>query len=90
MLTIPAQTITGKVIRTDRAGTSHMGNPSYDDTIRVETIDGTPVQGEQDVTVRTQSDSGLAYGITNLEYRELTHEFSLTKAGRIRTARKVA
>lgn len=90
MLTIPAQTITGKVLDTKHVGTSKMGNPSYDVTVRLETIDGTPVQGEQDVTIRTQSDSSLAYGITNREYREETHEFALTKAGRIRTARKVA
>ena len=90
MLSIPASTITGKVIDTKRVGTSSMGNPTFDVVIRLETIDGTPVQGEQDVTIRTQSNSGIAYGIENSFYRDETHEYTLTKAGRLKSVRKVA
>ena len=90
MLSIPAQTITGKVVDTKHVGTSSVGNPTFDVTIRLETIDGTPVQGEQVVTIRTQVNSGIAYGIGNSFYRDETHEYTLTKAGRLKSVRKVA
>lgn len=67
--------ITGKVVSTRRAGTSMMGNPSYDVTIATEAGDI--------VTLRTSSDSSIAYAITNPEFRDESHTFNLTRAGRI-------
>lgn len=69
-------TVTGKVIATKHAGTSGMGNPAYWVTLD---------NGE---IYRTSANTGLAYGITNPEYRDEAHVFTLTAAGRIRTARK--
>lgn len=71
-------TITGKVIATEYASTSYLGNPAYWVTLD---------NGE---TYRTMDNAGLAYGITNPEYREDAHVFTLTRAGRIRSARKAA
>lgn len=75
-------TITGKVITTVHAGTSYYGNPAYWVTVETEAGDT--------VTLRTQDNSGLAYGITNPGYREEAHTFTLTRANRIRTVTKVA
>lgn len=75
-------TITGTVAATKHAGTSYCGNPAYWVTISTEAGDT--------VTLRTQDNSGLAYGITNPVYRVEAHTFTLTRAGRIRTAVKVA
>lgn len=88
-----AQTITGRVIYTKRAGTSRYGNPSYDATIRITRIEGTPVEVSHEslatVTLRTSSNVGIAYGIGNPEYRDHDHEYMLTRAGRITSARRV-
>lgn len=89
MLTIPAKTVTGRVIGLKRAGTSVNGNPSYSVTLEVSAIDGTPAQSSTPVTVRTMSDAMLAYGIGNAEYRDFEHVYTLTRAGRIRTATRV-
>jgi hypothetical protein len=89
-----AKTITGLVLNTKRAGTSNYGNPSFDVTIRLTEIEGTPVTASHDelrtVTVRTQSNSGIAYGIQNPEYRDQAHVFTLTPAGRIRNVSAVS
>lgn len=71
-------TVTGKIVSTEHASTSYMGNPAYWITLD---------NGE---TYRTMDNAGLAYGITNPEYRETDHTFTLTRAGRIRSARKAA
>lgn len=78
-----AKTITGKVVSTKRAGTSSMGNPSYDVTLSITKIDGTDTAQPYMVTVRTQSNSGLAYGIGNREYKDTDHEYTLSRHGRI-------
>lgn len=69
-------TVTGRVIAAKRVGTSAYGNPAY-----MVTLDN----GE---TYRTMDNAGIAYGITNPEYRDTAHVFTLTRAGRIRSARK--
>jgi len=82
-----ASTITGIVIDTKRAGTSQYGNPAYDVTIRITEIEGIPVETSHEslatVTLRTMTNSGLAYEITNRNYKETPHTFALTRAGRI-------
>ena len=76
--------ITGKVTDVKRAGTSGMGNPAYYVTLDAVSAEGADHSG----TYRTMDNAGLAYGITNPEYREAEHVFTLTRAGRIRSARK--
>ena len=71
-------TVTGKVVATKRVGTSTMGNPTF-----MVTLDN----GEM---YRTMSNTSLAYAIENPEYRDRVHVFTLTKAGRIRSAMTVA
>lgn len=82
-----ASTITGIVLDTKRAGTSQLGNPAYDVTIRITEIEGTPVEVSHEslatVTLRTVANSGLAYEITNRNYRDEPHTFALAKSGRI-------
>ena len=73
--------LTAKVIDTRRAGTSYYGNPSYD--ITLETRDG------DKLTLRTSSNVMFAYACTNAEYREEFHTYELTRAGRIKYARKI-
>lgn len=74
-------TLTAKVIDTQRAGTSYYGNPSYD--ITLETRDG------DTLTLRTSANVMFAYACTNPEYREEFHTYELTRAGRIKFARKI-
>ena len=83
-----AKTVTGKVIDTKRAGTSSMGNPSFDVTLSITKIDGTDTAQPYMVTIRTQSNAGLAYGIENREYRDSDHEYTLSRHGRIVSAVK--
>lgn len=71
-------TVTGRVIETRYASTSHYGNPAY-----FVTLDS----GE---TYRTKDDAMIAYGIQNAEYRDEPHVFMLTRAGRIRSAMTVS
>lgn len=80
---ISAKTITGKVVGIKRHGHTIHGNPTMSAVIRLETIDGTPVSIPVDATVRIQDNSGTVYGIENREYRDNTHEYELTRAGRI-------
>lgn len=74
-------TLTAKVIDTKRAGTSYYGNPAYDVTL--ETRDG------DTLTLRTSSNVMFAYACENSEYREEWHVYELTRAGRIKYARKI-
>lgn len=67
-------TATGTVVDTKHAGTSNLGNPAYWVTLD---------NGE---TYRTSANVMLAYGITNAVYRNEPHVFTLTAAGRIRSA----
>lgn len=78
-------TITGTLLNAPRrVGTSTMGNPTYEvDILETET-------DSVHWRVRTMSNAGFAYAICNPEYRELEHVFELTRAGRIRSARRVA
>ena len=64
------RSVTGKVVSTRHAGTSVNGNPTYDVTF------------DNGYTYRMSSDTSLAYGITNPEYRESAHQFELTKPTR--------
>ena len=74
-------TIIAKVTHTERVGTSHYGNPSYDITLVTRSGD--------ELTLRTSANVMFAYACDNLEYRDEWHEYVLTKAGRIRFARKL-
>lgn len=71
----PARTITGKVTGIKRTTSSVNGNPAFFVTIARE--DG------YEETVRTQTDSMIAYGIENPEYRDERHLFKLTLANRL-------
>lgn len=71
-------TVTGKVVSVKYAGASHYGNPAYFVTL------------DNDETYRTMSDAMISYAIENPEYRDEPHVFTLTRAGRIRSARTVA
>ena len=88
MISLPAKTVTGRVIDAQRVSTSTYGNPTYMVTLAISAIDGVPAESSEPVNIRTMDDAGLAYGITNPEYREVEHVFTLTRAGRIRSARK--
>lgn len=76
-----SNTLTAKVIDTKRAGTSYYGNPSYDVTLQ--TRDG------DTLTLRTSSNVMFAYACQNPEYRDEFHVYELTRAGRIKYARKI-
>lgn len=67
-------TITGRVVGTRRAGTSRMGNPSFD--VAIDTDYGVEI-----LTTATNAD--IAYGITNRNYRDTPHTFVTDKRGRI-------
>ena len=77
-----SNTITGRVIATKHAGTSTMGNPSY--WVTIQRTDGSAE------ILRTMSNAMIGYAIQNPEYRDELHVFTLTAAGRIRSARKEA
>lgn len=77
-----SNTLTAKVINTRHAGTSYYGNPSFD--ITLETRDG------DTLTLRTSSNVMFAYACENSEYRDEFHVYELTRAGRIKYARKIS
>lgn len=78
-----SNTLSGKVIDTRHAGTSHYENPAYD--ITLETRDG------DTLTLRTSSNVMFAYACTNPEYRDENPTLEAnTRAGRIKYARKLA
>lgn len=77
-----SNTLTAKVTHTEHAGTSYYGNPSYNVTL--ETRDG------DTLTLRTDANVMFAYACTNPEYRDEYHTYELTRAGRIKYARKLA
>lgn len=80
-------TIQDVVTHTKRVGTSTMGNPTYEVEIR----DDRNLDSDQPLYSlhRTMSNTMLAYAIENPEYRDHVHEFTLTRAGRLRSARRV-
>lgn len=84
-----AKTVTGKVLSTKRAGTSAMGNPSFNVTLSITQIDGTDTAQPYMVTVRTQSNASLGYAIENREYRDSDHEYTLSRHGQIVKAAKI-
>ena len=65
--------VSGRVIKTRCHGTTLYGNP-----IMSITLDSHPC-----AWFRISDNSGLVYGIGNRTYREVSHDFKLTKAGRI-------
>lgn len=72
------RSVSGLVIRVERAGISRNGNPTMRVTL------STPTEGYPgEATFLTTSDSMLAYGIDNAEYRDRPHIFGLTRAGRL-------
>jgi len=77
-----SNTLTAKVINTRHAGTSYYGNPAYDVTLETRCGDT--------LTLRTSSNVMFAYACTNPEYRDEFHTYELTRAGRIKYARKIA
>lgn len=85
-----AKTITGKIVETKRAGTSTMGNPTYYVWIDIELLDGIEAVSSFPVKLRTKSNAGLAYEITNPNYRVESHTFHLSRAGRVAWAEKVS
>lgn len=76
-----SNTLAAKVVSTRRAGTSYYGNPSYDVTLETRSGDT--------LTLRTSSNVMFAYACENPEYREEWHTYELTRAGRIKYARKI-
>lgn len=68
-------TVRGKIVGTERLGTSRNGNPYYSVTIQLDS-------GELQ-TFRVSIDSACNYGIENREYRDDVHTFHLSKANRI-------
>ena len=77
-----SNTLTAKVTHTERAGTSYYGNPSYN--ITLETRNG------DTLTLRTSANVMFAYACTDTKYRDEYHVYELTRAGRIKYARKLA
>ena len=65
--------VSGRVIDTLRHGTTIYGNPMM--SIR---LDSHPYEW-----FRISDNSSLVYGIDNQEYKLHSHDFKLTKAGRI-------
>ena len=76
-----SNTIIAKVVDTRHAGTSYYGNPSYDVTLETRAGDT--------LTLRTSSNVMFAYACANPEYKEEWHTYELTRAGRIKYARKL-
>ncbi len=72
------RSVTGIVTRVERVGTSRMGNPTMRVTLSTPTP---PFDGV--ASFLTASDSSLAYGIENAEYRDKPHVFGLTRANRL-------
>ena len=70
-------TITGKITATRHAGTSGMGNPSFD--IAVDTGHGVKI-------LTTATNSSLAYGIEDSAYRLTAHTFHRNKRGKVTNA----
>lgn len=71
-------TVTGKIKRVERLGTSYYGNPYY--MVAIETP-----AGEIEL-LRTSITAGINYAIGNAEYRDELHDFKLTAAGRVSNA----
>ena len=65
--------VSGRVIKTRCHGLTYYGNPMMSIM-----LDSHPCEW-----FRISDNSGLVYGIDNREYREHSHDFKLTKAGRI-------
>ncbi len=65
--------VSGRVIKTRGHGTTLYGNPMVSFV-----LDSHPYRW-----FRISNDSSLVYGIDNQEYKLHSHDFELTKAGRI-------
>ena len=72
------RSVSGLVTKVERVGTSRNGNPTMRVTLSTPT-EGYPGTAE----FLTQTDSMLAYGIGNSEYRDKPHIFGLTRAHRL-------
>lgn len=73
-----ARSVSGLVISIKHVGTSRNGNPTVRVTLSTAT-EGFPGVAE----FLTTTDSMLAYGIGNAEYRDKPHIFGLTRANRL-------
>lgn len=74
-------TITGRVIDTERATNSHVGNPAY--FVTIETPAGDVLR------FRTAPDSSLGHTIRNPEHGEELHTFYVSKSGKLMFSRPV-
>lgn len=74
-------TITALVIAVESRSTSANGNPTYDVTLSVATS-GWPGT----ITLATKPDASINYGITNPEFFNEPHVFTLTKKNQIESA----
>lgn len=72
-------TVTGVVRLASRIGVTSMGNPMW----RIVIEDANGSLGE----FRLSANSSLAGAIDNSEFRERAHVFTLTRAGRVDSAR---
>ena len=69
-----ASTITGKVIHTKRHGHTIYGNPIL--SVYLDADAGTG-------WYRISDNASLVYAVENAEFRDVSHTFALTRAGRI-------
>lgn len=76
------ESVTGVVTATKRERNSVYGNPNYSVVIR-------EASGREGI-YRTSANGDLNYGITNAEFRDVPHEFGLTRAGRLNGHSRVA
>lgn len=75
--------VVGKVVGVRRHGHTNYGNPIMSIDLAIEKIDGVEAHSDMPVVFRISDNAGLVYGIENAEYREKSHEFDVTAAGRI-------
>lgn len=75
--------ITGTVTRVETTGHTIYGNPIKRVYLNATAADGSDHSG----TYRISDNAGIVYGIDNAEYRDTAHVFTLTRAGRISSAR---
>lgn len=73
------KTVVGKIIDVKRHGHTVYGNPTM--SIALDTV---PFH-----YFRIQDNSSIVYGIENRDYKEIEHEYTLTKSGRIESVRVV-
>lgn len=76
-----SRTITALVIHAEPRGTTKAGNPTYDVTLSVAS-EGWPGL----ITLPTEPDAAINYGITNVNFENQPHIFTLTRTNKIESA----